>query len=262
MKLSYLKLLNIFLIIIFVIACKKEKDEINNPPLLQPTEYNWYPLTIGNSWKYHTEIHVDSLGIPIVNEYFDLYWTTVSDTLINGVPSTKIAHIDSNYSGITRLFHGYYANRGMGFYIMALGGDGSSFHLRFNEHTVDQSFFPTSLENKLYMADTVYLPNDPGHIMKYPVVQYEIWPEWGFSSIYNTRGRQWLSDTVITTPAGTFQCKRLRAFRDADGDGQNDEGDLELYQYFSSKGLIKETRHQFSSGWTLNGTTELVYVNF
>lgn len=262
---NYLNILIVCLLLAVVVACKKEKDDINSPtPTPPPASISSYPLTVGNSWKYHTEIHVDTSGLPFYDAYYDHYWTVISDTSIIGIPSTKIAQLDSNYDGFTRIAHTYYANRPDGFYLMAATNSGSMLFLRSKEVLNDFSIsLLNAFTDKLQNTDTIFIPDSSLHLMKFPIVQNEKWHSYEYGLQFKIK-RQWLGDAIVITPAGIFACKKLQILFDFDDDGQNDPDALIVYQYFSTKGLIKETQYGvLNSGFmTLNRTTELVSVNF
>ena len=263
MKLS-ISLILIYLLIIIAVSCKKEKDDIANPVPIPPANINSYPLTIGNSWKYHTNINIDTSGATFYEAEYDHYWNVISDTSIIGIPSTKIAQLDSNYNGTTRLAYSYYSNKPDGFYGMAALNLGSTLFLKNIELSADLSFNLLNILNvKIPTSDTVFVPNPSLQFMKFPIVNNEIWNSYESGAPFKVK-RQWLGDVVVTTPAGAFACKKLQVVFDFDDDGQNDPGELIVYQYFSVKGLVKETQNRVINNpvGILSITTELVYVNF
>jgi len=102
---------------------QKNKEEIidNENNQVVAIQLDSFPLVVGYSWKYYTEMHIaDSAGVNYLNNYYDNYWVVLSDTTITGVISTKITQLDSNYNATTHLTFTYYANKPDGLYGMAV----------------------------------------------------------------------------------------------------------------------------------------------
>ena len=262
----------LILSILLISACKKEKNESNgsgnNNQQLQLTSY---PLAIGNSWKYYSEMHlVNSLGNSIQDDYYDMIWEVVSDTIIHGLVCSKVSQVDSNYNGSVYAAHTYYTNKPDGFYGVAVEDQGSMLYLRTSEQAARTRFdLLGSFGNKFLTTDSVYVPDTSLKFLKFPSNINDIW----FSYEYNGPGgdvvkRKYIKDTVLTTNAGIFNCIKLRLFWDNDNNNLPDSGRSEIYQYFSSKGLIKEEWNEaviFGGGLaidSLHRITKLVHVNF
>ena len=264
------KLLYILTVLILSIACKKDKQENNSNGnnQAQIVQLDSFPLTVGHSWKYFTEMHLaDSNGVVFESKYYDNYWVIISDTTINGIASAKISQLDSNYNQTTHLAYSYYANKPNGFFGMAVENSGSMFFLRQSSQRNQLQFnLFSNFGNNTLGIDTVFVPDSSLYLMKFPSTINDTW----VSYEYGTPGlikRKWIGYSTISTNAGTFNCIKLQAFWDRDGDNQPDSSSITIYQYFSDKGLIEETQFAhltFSSGATaiLNQTTKLVQVNF
>jgi len=250
-----------FLVLIFS-SCKKEKDNTDVTVTIDS-----FPLTIGNTWKYSTEIHIVSSGVTTYSAYYDNYWRVISDTSINGLPCVKISQIDSNYNGTVSRGFSYYVNKPDGFYALAEENMGSMFFLKTDELDNKTSFsILNSFGNKVEQADSVFIPDTALYLMKFPSVLNDIWHSFEYGQAGYTL-RKWLDDIQITTSAGTFDCQILQVIFDNNHDGQLDNTAPVLYQYFGAKGLIQETRTtELTSGGSPFGThtqtTKLVQVNF
>jgi hypothetical protein len=252
------------LLVLGISGCYKDKDGGGNN---SKGGIHSFPLTVGNAWKFHTEAHIDSAGVNLLESYYYDFWKVLSDTSINGIPSAKISQLDSNYSGKTYLGYTYYANKQDGFYGMAVVNYGSLLFLK-SSGIFSKTHFSilNTFENKLSHTDSVFNPDNPLHLMKFPVVINESWRSYE-GGINSNVMRKWLGDTAITTDAGNFACKKLIIFSDNDLDGKPDKDFFTVFQYFSTKGLIMETRTDsvtFPDGGRgiLHQTTKLVKVNF
>ncbi|MBL0066156.1 MAG: hypothetical protein IPP38_14360 [Bacteroidetes bacterium] len=227
----------LFFFFLLIGACKKDKIQngSGSAPQLQLTSY---PLSIGNSWKYYSEMHlVNSLGNSIQDDYYDIFWEVVSDTIIHGLVCSKISQVDSNYNGSVYAAHTYYTNKPDGFYGVAVEDQGSMLYLRTSEEAARTRFdLLGSFGNKFLTTDSVYVPDTSLKFLKFPSNINDIW----FSYEYNGPGgdvvkRKYIKDTVLTTNAGIFNCIKLRLFWDNDNNNLPDSGRSEIYQYFSSK---------------------------
>jgi len=259
----------LFVIIIFSFAaCKKDKKENNGPTAPKTIQLDSFPLTIGNSWKFYTEIH---LSIPsdtfYQNDYYDNYWKVVKDTLINGTKTAKISQLDSNYNGTTRLAFTYYTNKQDGFYGVACENNGSMFFLKtsalyYNLH----SFLLNAFGEKVTQTDSIFIPNNSLYLIRFPVIINDYWNSNEYGQGANVI-RKWIKDTTITTTAGTFDCIKLQVIFDSNHDGLPDTNTPIIFQYFGLKGLIEETQFNnfIGSGGstgTMSRTTKLVKINF
>jgi hypothetical protein len=253
-------------------ACKKDNSEnTGNGTGSQQIQLTSYPLTIGNSWEYYTESHVaDSTGAIWLSDYYTNYWNALSDTIINGIVCTKISQLDSNYDGSTHLAYTYYANRSDGFYGIAVQNNGGMFYLKTNEILkLTQFDLLGSFGNKTFSNDTAFLPATSLKLLKFPSNTNDIWLSHEYNNpIPDIIKRKYICDTTISTSAGTFNCKKLQMFWDIDNNNLPDSGYSEIYQYFSTKGLIQEEWNEAlifggSSGIdSLHRITKLVHVNF
>jgi hypothetical protein len=245
------------------VSCKKDNDDmIGAPPVVQLSAY---PLTIGNFWKYHTEMFIaDSNGVNYDSMYFDNYWTVVSDTFINGVPSTKVAQLDSNYEGTTHLANTYYSNQPNGFYGMATENFGSMLYLpvhrtEFNTGKNSYLQFPEFAER-----DSIFIPDSALWLLKFPAVINDIWHAVRYGSGDSFQTRKYENYQWVSTGAGIFNCIKVKVY--AESNGQPDTTSA-VYQYFSNKGLIRETQLVYltfgdGSTGTMTRTSELIQLNF
>ena len=257
---------------IVLCACRKDKVQANggNSNQAQAIQVDSFPLTIGHSWKYHTESHVvDSTGVSIIDVYSDEYWNIVSDTSINGILSAKISQFDTNYSGTTRLAYTYYANKSDGFYGMAVENSGSSLYLRTPASSARiQSNLLGFVESRYLETDTIQIPDTSLRFLKFPSVINDVWLSYEYNGpTPDIIKRKWVGYNTITTSAGTFNCIKLEMFRDYDSNNLPDSGYPTIYQYFSSKGLIQEEvtdALNFGNGSidSLHRISKLVQLNF
>ena len=258
--------LAVLLIVITTPSCKNEK--VDNNPSSSSITLNSYPLTIGYTWKYYTESHlIDSTGVNSQDQYYENSLTTISDTSINGVLSTKIQQVDSNYAGNVHIAYTYYANQPDGFYALAVEDIGGLFFFWLMPGIIEQ---PNALLGNIQNPsglDTVFIPDTALKLLNFPSRLNDTW----FSFEYNRPvpriiKRKWLRDTTITTSAGVFNCLKLQMFWDRDDDLQPDSTSPVVYQYFSTKGLIKEdvfiALTSSSGPLRLYRTTKLVWINF
>jgi hypothetical protein len=246
------------------IGCKKDNDN-GTAALPWAVELSSYPLAIGNFWKYHTEMHIaDSAGVYYDHHYFDNYWTVVSDTFINGVPSTKVAQLDSNYDGTTHLANTYYSNQPNGFYAMATDNVGSMLYLpvhqtEFNIGKNSYLQFPEFSER-----DTIFIPDSASWLLKFPSVLNDTWHAVRYGSGDFFQSRKYENYQYVNTGAGMYNCIKVKVY--SESNGQPDTTST-VYQYFSSKGLIKETQFVYltfgdGSTGTMTRTSELIQINF
>ena len=256
------KIFSILTIVFILSACKKDKQVSNNS-----FQLNSYPINVGLSWKFYTEFTIDSAGNILNADYFDSYWSVISDTIINGIPCAKISQRDSDYNGNTFLAYSYYANKSDGFYGIAAENGGSSLFLKSTALANRNSFsLLSAFGNKPTAIDSLFIPDTSLYLLKFPSTVNDIWAshEYGIPGLVK---RKWIGNAIITTSAGTFDCMKLQVMFDFDNDNQADSGSLIIYQYFSTKGLIQEERHDslhsFNGGVKgLNQITKLVQTNF
>lgn len=256
-------------IILFFIACKKDKDENNTTNSGLKTQIDSYPLTIGNSWKYYTETHIiDSSGSDNIINSYDNFWTVISDTTINGIATSKISQLDSNYNGSIHKAFTYYSNRSDGFYGVAVENDGGLFFFRTTRLYRQTQFNLLGSFGDLNLnRDTVLIPDTALRLLKFPSNINDIWFSYEYNKpVPDVIKRKWVGNETITTSAGTFNCVKLQMFWDYDNNNQPDSGRSVVYQYFSTKGLIQEEWNDilsFGNGIdSLHRITKLVHLNF
>ncbi len=250
-------------------ACRKDKTD-NTGSNNQPVQLNSYPLAIGNSWKYYTESHIaDSTGVNFLNAYYDNYWEVVSDTIINGSVCTKISQLDSNYDGSIHLSHTYYTNKIDGLYGLAVENIGGLFFLKTTDFTAQTQFnFPGPFVNTILATDTVFIPDTSLRLLSFPSNVNDIWLSYEYNKpVPDIIKRKWIAYKTITTSAGTFNCIKLQMFWDRDNNNLPDSGSSEVYQYFSTKGLIQEEWNAalINNGGSIDSfhrITKLVQINF
>lgn len=253
-------------------ACSKDKDpNTGNNNQGRTFQLDSFPLAVGNSWKYHTEVDVDTEGVHYLDIRIDSYWNVIFDTLINSVHTSKVAQLDSNYDGAKTFGYTYYANKADGFYGVAYAGNNSSFYLKNIGSTFKTgAALLASFGNGAKGGDSLFIPETSLYFLKFPVNVGDVWHshEYGSSDYY----RKWIGLETVTTSAGAFLCAKLLMFKDSDHNGVPDPNFPLVYQYFSTKGLVQETMEEpitFNSMTTdhvTNGyftkTTKLVQVNF
>ncbi len=241
----------LFLLFLFFASCKKEEDNDSVPI---PVELTSYPLAVGNSWKYHT-IRAILDSSTITYTLSDSYWKVLSDTTIDGIPTSKISQFDSIYNGIPNLSYTYYSSMDSGFCVLEIEGISSYIFFK-NETAPDETVTDASND----------IPDYAIVLLKFPSVINDMWSSNEFGNSPSIK-RKWLGYETVTTKAGIFNCVKLQRFTDFDDDGEQDPNSSTIFQYFSEKGLVREsysTQVNFGGGQTdlLYRATDLVEVNF
>ena len=249
------------------LSCKK--DHISEPighsvafPL------NSFPLSIGNYWKYSTEIRVyTQTGFLIYTIDYIHDWEIISDTMIAGFQTSKMSRIDSSLtdSSVNSAMV-YYTNQPDGFFGVAYDGNIPMIDMRSSSNKLNY-FSCFGINPEYNQTDTLIVFNDYFRILKFPSNPNDIW-----SPILNNNmlvgKRKWLGYSTITTPAGTFNCIKLEIFTDSNNDNLPDTGQASTFQYFSDKGLIREETIQaltfgcINTVDTMKRVTNLVLCNF
>jgi hypothetical protein len=249
------------IILVSVISCKKEKHENDNGSSNQNFVMSPYPLTIGNSWKYHCVSRTvdDSTGAVIFADTIDSYWTVIGDTMINGVVSQKVERLDTNYDGTTSIGYTYYANKADGFYGMAVDNYGSIFVLSpFTNETIEsryQGVFAMGM-------DSLFIPDTPLWFLKFPIQLNDSWHTRRYGTGEYFHSRKYMGYESVFTNAGTFNCIKVHGYWESDGVPDTTRT---VFQYFCDKGIIKETQINylnFGFPATMTQTTVLVAKNF
>jgi len=253
-------------------ACSKDKDtNTGNNNQGRTFQLDSFPLAVGNSWKYHTEIDLDTEGGHYLDIRIDSYWNVISDTLINSVHTSKVAQLDSNYDGTKTFGYTYYANKADGFYGVAYAGNYSSLYLKNIGSTCKTgSALLASFGNGAKGGDSLFIPDTSLYLMKFPLNFGDVWHSHEYGDGFHLR--KWIGIECVTTSAGSFICAKLQLIWDFDQDGLPDPNSPIVYQYFSTQGLVQETMEHsttfsdMTTGHITNGyftkTTKLVQVNF
>jgi hypothetical protein len=260
--------LSFICIMLLLFSCKKDQENSSGGGSPQQLQITSYPLTIGYSWKYYTETHiVDSTGTAVLDDYYDNYWSVISDSTINGIACARVFKLDSNYDGSTHLGYTYYANTQDGFYGVAVENQGGLFFLRPDQYNAANQF---SLMSSFANAplNTVFVPDTPLRLLKFPAYKNDIWLSYEFNNpVPDIIKRKYLGYATVTTPAGTFNCVKLQMFWDYDNNNLPDSGQADIYQYFSAKGLIQEEWNEAVTSLggeidSIHRTAKLVWKNF
>lgn len=225
----------LFLTLLLFGACKKEDAPAAEPT---PVTLNQFPLATGNKWTYHVlQSTIASKG----NTYtsYDINWEVVSDTIIENINSFKVwqhTFMVNNDSANEQAYF-YYANHDSGFYKIA-DYDVSSFAQFKNEppQILSTGLIEIPIQPQ---AGPFHLLTPRPMLLKFPTSVNDKWVS--YESADERIKRKWLGYETITTPAGTFDCIKLQVIIDIDLDGEQDTGAGIIYQYFSAKGLIRET---------------------
>ena len=228
-------------VLIFLYSCTDDKENVTVIPQQSNLVLSSYPLENGNSWKYFTESFiVDSAGTIISSQYFDNKWTCITDTVINGILSTKILQLDSNYNGNVFQDFSYYSSTVDGFYGVATQGTGSLFFLK-KQFAISETKIMSNFGSVSIHMDTVFVLDTALRLLKFPSSINDTWRSHEYPS-YNPSviKRTWLKDTSITTVVGTFECLKLQMFYDFNNDNLPDSNTTLVNQYFSNQGLIQE----------------------
>jgi hypothetical protein len=215
-----------------------------------------FPLVVGHTWKYYTSSETYNSNGSLNNkvEYFH-YWKVEKDTQMFGVKAVKISFSDSAFNGRQMTGAAYYTQTKTGLYMLASLDGNTNFGLN---KTMDMPFSLTEIKRGYTKGDELSIPDSALYILKYPVKINEAWSS---SDPYFETWRQYVSNEIVTTPAGIFPCSKVKEWV------TGTPADQVFYRYYSPKGLIQRTEDwklQDGTGWTgrLVIKTQLISTNF
>jgi hypothetical protein len=244
-----------------------------NNPATPVTEEFSYPLRIGNKWEYAYTMTGINYRVPINDSVFVPKDTQISlgsskdFVSVDRVDSTSFSVVtfvirDSSVvtgDTITSVGHSWYRNAADGLYEYAIDFPGGPLAspkraaaagavYRFKGRLFS---FPGEMTNfiagdlspfsaKRIAASAGIIAYDPPRVIyRFPYKAGTIWDVVNNISDSTRLARQYLTKESITTPAGTFECYKVKWFWDLNHDGIWDT-DQEGYDWVSpTHGLVK-----------------------
>jgi len=237
------------LILSFVLSCNKN-------PVGTTTEFNWYPLAVGNSWEYSRfiasiNIQPDTTYVPFSDTFFSTgqVQVTKKDTLLDSIPVFELLENLKDTLGSYSSLN-YFNNLEDGLYYYGFNGTSylpplqsttqQSLHFKGKyfrniREIIDwlEKAIPLSFSSSDFLD--YYLP--PRKRIQYPL---KIGSQW----TYTQTGDPWRIDgkvvnrEFVTIPAGMFYCYKIQWLYDLNEDGRWDS-DIEFFQYVHSIGVVK-----------------------
>ncbi|MBL1214905.1 MAG: hypothetical protein HND52_16215 [Ignavibacteriae bacterium] len=256
-------LLKIFLMLLVSTAIYLSCSDSSNPGMPLPFGDDFsYPLKVGNKWSYDREwsnfnFRPDSAGTDFPFTDTTLYTKAevfvdreeiLMDSIITSVVITKDIENSMNFTSSH-----FYQNTDDGLFILAYdrGGSSISYPKMISNFTDDiligslESFQRISSlhgilssVNKI-ISDTLRYEDPPVQSFKYPFKQDQ---EWTYRNDYFIINKKVIGTEKVELPAGSFDCWKVQWIYDFANTGFN-FGNITLYDYISSKGLIKRTLH-------------------
>jgi hypothetical protein len=231
------------------------KDESDNKPQNNVCQGNIqlfsYPLATGYQWDYKTILsRTDSLGTVV---YLDSIYHNIiidKDTLINSVLCYKLNQTDTLSDGSVQKASHYYANTNDGLQLVATE---SFCYTIIRQSTITlPPFANLNFSVSSLRTDTLWFPDSTETILKFPTNIGDSWTFWD-SGNGVASNRSYIAHTSLNTPAGAFDCIRLKmsllnnGIPNPDGNFLND---------YSCKGLV---RQEFTSNQTDTSGSTFLY---
>ncbi len=226
------------------------------------TQYNWYPLAVGNTWEYsrfYAAINIQSdtaCPLPLAETLFSTGKVEVTkvDTLLDSIPVFELLKTikDSlqSYSGLE-----YYNNLYDGLYYYAYSypiflpplqdSYGKLLYFEGKNFTSIREII-LWLENISFVSSSesdtsYYLP--PRKSIQYPL---QIGSQWTYSNDvdFGRIDKKVISYEIVQVPAGNFGCYKIQWLYDLNND-DNWESDIEIFDYVhslvNSIGVVKRS---------------------
>lgn len=216
MKFKYIFLLFITVVIPALFTSCSEDNPVTTIPIDSATFI--YPLHNGNYWKYNITINYSDFEPDTIKKYFpdehgSAKVTVLYDTIINSI-STKCLFEEFTSGTSYREARYYYYNTDTAFLLYAQRG-------------MTSGFLPQKIEPVFF-----HVFDPPRKVLLYPVVTGRHWKIDTSSNAVKT----YLGFENISTQTGTISCmKTIRSYINP-----IDPLILDYYNYYSSKGLVKE----------------------
>ena len=240
---------NLFIFLILIIGIQSCQDTSN--PILSLNDNFVYPLKIGNKWNYnvstvYTNIQPDSIKTLLNDFIFNIQLSITKDTLLDSNLVYEMKQESDDFSDS----YAYYSNEEDGFLKYGYS-NGPNLGLP-KANTIKRFLFKgtyfnsiTELINKQdetvfafkKLNDSINFFEQPQKIYVYP---FKVGNEWVFSSEYIFINKEIVSKELVQISSGIYECFKIKWKFDFDMDGNWDE-DFAIYEYVSSKGIIKVT---------------------
>ena len=248
------QLLALICILFILMSCSDDKNSTKSSGRI------FYPLSVGNTWTYYLESDFvikdseNAIPVPMASDYHIKIITNNKITLHDSI---KVYELKSEerleQDSLTFHSYAYYNEDIYGLYQHAYLGTSHGFPKQIHNKTISfkglrfssaehlARYFinlPARITNHV-LSDSLYYENPPLRVLKYPLEQDDEWifrePEnpWAISKKVISE------NTTINVTGGTFECYEIQVLFDLSDDGQWDD-DIEYYEYYNSKGLIKK----------------------
>ena len=240
-----LKALNVLLLsmLLFMLSCQKNKGNTTNnssfsdcgsirpvTPLSMPTDtvgatvqIDSLPLSIGNMWTYSVVEQAYNVCGELYNDTFS--FTIIVDSIIvrNGM---MFGHVSSTYDHMTAGSYDYFS-------VIYFCSAYPSCYLTNLGNGLHQL-------NNLANTDSGYVADSSAYLINTTGVGWNS-KESVDSTLQSVVMRQWAGYVKVTTPAGVYNCKKMKVTDDSDQLRFGVWG-MATAQYFSSKGLVQEVQ--------------------
>jgi len=243
------KINGLLLFLILIIGIQSCNDSSN--PIISVNSNFIYPLKVGNKWSYHisnvySNIRPDSIKNLLSDFFFDIQVSVTIDTLLDSSQVYEMKEESNDYADS----YAYYSNEPEGFLQYAYSTSPS--HGLPKANTVKKFLYRGTYFNSItelikeqeetvfklkILNDSLIFFHPPRIIYKYPL---EVGKEWVFSQQFILINKEIVGKEPVKTNFGNFECFKIKWKYDFDMDGNWDE-DFVLYEYVSSKGLLKST---------------------
>lgn len=229
-------LIPLALLMILLFGCSGQNDN-SNPD----DQYTYYPLSIGNEWKYYSETQLTLNGNTDTNRFYS-FWKVTNDTLINSEKSYIIARVDSNFNGIKCQCKTYYANRKDGLYALGYYNTcAGTPWFKSNSLAVNEGIFHSFFMIP-FITDSVIIVDYPLFLLKYPIEIKDSWISFEFGPLFYV-SRKWIEYENVEINSSSYYCSKLSIYNDSMTSYPT------IYQFINEKGLIKEEFYdEFNSG--------------
>jgi hypothetical protein len=253
--------LKIFLMLLVSTAIYLSCSDSSNPGMPLPFSDDFtYPLEVGSKWSYDREwsnfnFRPDSAGTSFPFTDTTLYakveiFVDREEILMDSINTSVVITKDIENSTSFTSSH-FYQNTDEGLFILAYdrGGSSISYPKMISNFSDDlsignlESFLRiSSLHGILdpvnqHASDTLRYEDPPVQSFKYPLKKDL---EWTYRSNNFMISKKVIGTEKVTVPAGSFDCWKIQWIYDLSNAGFN-IGNVTLYDYVSSKGLVKRT---------------------
>lgn len=232
-----------------------DNDDNNNPTPMNPVS-NFYPTEVGNYWNYERLFRI--VGLDTNSNLPDSVYSVAQviiegKKLLNDTLNTY-EFVEYHTNNNTNVVKTYFTNEKSGFYMQAYRSAGIATPVKNGYKVILNDYEFNSIGELLdfisglqithpninikpdttYPPDSLYREAPPIKSLSYPL---EINKEWVYREQSGMGGmnRKVLAKETITTPAGSFDCFKIKImYLDPQWEDQ-----IEYIDYVSSRGLIQ-----------------------